>query len=218
MKQTLVKKNGQAVLSFEISGMTRLGKKVSVSLDVKIEVMKPTDVERLLEPDVCLPHHLHVNFTLTSFPHSKTHILLPSLQKLCCVFDCLTLWSIVNWKAPTMVWNPVIFGPGGYIHTVSNSTQSTTECFPPSLTKLWWVLSQQSQTPLWSPLLLSSQASKACCMISIDPTRTVWWMLRLRRKRYRSMGAARKEGWKLPSVFSFLLFSVLQSLRFTLNT
>ena len=48
MKQTLVKKNGQAVLSFEIGGMTRLGKKVSVSLDVKIEVMKPTDVERLL--------------------------------------------------------------------------------------------------------------------------------------------------------------------------
>ena len=91
MKQTLVKKNGQAVLSFEISGMTRLRRKVSGSLDVKIEVMKPTDVERLLEPDVCPPHLLHVNFTLTSFPPSKTHILLPSLQKLCCVFDCLTL-------------------------------------------------------------------------------------------------------------------------------
>ena len=89
MKQTLAKKNNQAVLSFEISGMTRLGRKVSVSLDVKFEVMKPTDLERLL--DVRLPHLLHDNFPLTSFSPSKTHILLPSLQKLCCVFDCLVL-------------------------------------------------------------------------------------------------------------------------------
>ena len=89
MKQTLAKKNDQAVLSFEISGMTRLGRKVSVSLDVKFEVMKPTDLERLL--DVRLPHLLHDNFPLTSFPFSKTHILLPSLQQLCCVFDCLGL-------------------------------------------------------------------------------------------------------------------------------
>ena len=62
--------------------MTRLGRKASVSLDVKIEVMKPTDVERLLEPDVRPPHLFHLNFTLTSFPPSKTRILLPSLQKL----------------------------------------------------------------------------------------------------------------------------------------
>ena len=69
--------------------MTRLGRKVSVSLDMKIEVTKPTDVETLL--DVCPPHILHDNFPLTSFSPSKTHILLPSLQKLCCVFDCLAL-------------------------------------------------------------------------------------------------------------------------------
>ena len=50
-----------------------------------------------------------------------------------------------------------------------------------------------------------------------DPNWPDLWMLRLRRKGYRSMGAARKEGWKLPSVFSFLLFSVLQSLRFMLT-
>jgi HUS1 checkpoint protein len=46
----LAKKNDQAVLSFEISGMTRLGKSVKVSHDVVIEVMKPADIERMTEP------------------------------------------------------------------------------------------------------------------------------------------------------------------------
>lgn len=46
----LAKKNDQAVLSFEINGLTRLGKKVRVAHDVKIEVMKPGDVARLSEP------------------------------------------------------------------------------------------------------------------------------------------------------------------------
>lgn len=46
----LAKKNDQAVLSFEISGLTRVGRKVRVSHDVKIEVMKPGDVARLREP------------------------------------------------------------------------------------------------------------------------------------------------------------------------
>jgi HUS1 checkpoint protein len=56
----LAKKNDQAVLSFEISGMTRQGRKVRVAHDVKIEVMKPADVANLKEPmcpepDVCFP-------------------------------------------------------------------------------------------------------------------------------------------------------------------
>lgn len=46
----LAKKNDHAVLSFEISGMTRVGRKVRVAHDVKIEVMKPGDVARLAEP------------------------------------------------------------------------------------------------------------------------------------------------------------------------
>ena len=50
-----------------------------------------------------------------------------------------------------------------------------------------------------------------------DPNGPDPWMLRLRRKEYRSMGATRKEGWKPPSVFSLLLFRVLQSLRFMLT-
>jgi len=46
----LAKKNDQALLSFEISGLTRVGRKVRVAHDVKIEVMKPADVEKLSEP------------------------------------------------------------------------------------------------------------------------------------------------------------------------
>ena len=46
----LAKKNGQAVLSFEINGMTRVGRKVRVAHDVGIVVMRPVDVERLIEP------------------------------------------------------------------------------------------------------------------------------------------------------------------------
>jgi HUS1 checkpoint protein len=46
----LAKKNDQAVLSFEISGITKGGRKVRVAHDVKIEVMKPGDVARLAEP------------------------------------------------------------------------------------------------------------------------------------------------------------------------
>ncbi|KAF7299031.1 Checkpoint protein [Mycena indigotica] len=63
----LAKKNDQAVLSFEISGMTRQGRRVHVSHDVKIEVMKPADVANLKEP-MC--------------PEPDVHIILPPLQKL----------------------------------------------------------------------------------------------------------------------------------------
>ncbi|KAJ7765897.1 checkpoint protein Hus1/Mec3 [Mycena maculata] len=63
----LAKKNNQAVLSFEISGMTRQGRKVRVAHDVKIDVMKPADVENLKEP-MC--------------PEPDVHIILPPLQKL----------------------------------------------------------------------------------------------------------------------------------------
>lgn len=46
----LAKKNQQALLSFEINGSTMLGRKVRVTHDVKIEVMKPAEVERMKEP------------------------------------------------------------------------------------------------------------------------------------------------------------------------
>ncbi|KAJ3518174.1 hypothetical protein NLJ89_g8 [Agrocybe chaxingu] len=63
----LAKKNDQALFSFEISGMSRVGHRLRVAHDVKIEVMRPTDVEKLKEP-LC--------------PDPDLHILLPPLQKL----------------------------------------------------------------------------------------------------------------------------------------
>ena len=46
----LAKKNDQAVLSFDISGSSRNGRPIRVVQDVRIEVMKPQDVDRLAEP------------------------------------------------------------------------------------------------------------------------------------------------------------------------
>ncbi|RXW16902.1 hypothetical protein EST38_g8956 [Candolleomyces aberdarensis] len=63
----LTKKNDQAMLTFDISGATRMGRAVHVMHDVRIEVMRPADVARMIEP-MC--------------PEPDIHILLPSLQKL----------------------------------------------------------------------------------------------------------------------------------------
>ncbi|TEB31539.1 cell cycle checkpoint [Coprinellus micaceus] len=63
----LTKKNDQAMLSFEITGTTRLGRLVRVVHDVRIEVLKPADAARLAEP-LC--------------PTPNVHILLPPLHKL----------------------------------------------------------------------------------------------------------------------------------------
>ena len=54
----LAKKNDQAVLSFEMLGVSRSGRKVRVAHDVRIDVMRPSEVDKLREPlcpepDVC---------------------------------------------------------------------------------------------------------------------------------------------------------------------
>lgn len=46
----LAKKNDHAVLSFEMFGVSRTGRKVRVTHDVRIDVMRPADVEKLREP------------------------------------------------------------------------------------------------------------------------------------------------------------------------
>lgn len=46
----LAKKNDQALLSFEINGMSRIGHRQRVTHDLKIEVLKPADVAKLTEP------------------------------------------------------------------------------------------------------------------------------------------------------------------------
>lgn len=46
----LAKKNDQALLSFEISGQSRVGHRLRVAHDVKVDVLRPDDVEKLREP------------------------------------------------------------------------------------------------------------------------------------------------------------------------
>ena len=46
----LAERNDQAFLNFEIPGLTRVGRKVRVAHNAKIEVMKPAVVEKLPEP------------------------------------------------------------------------------------------------------------------------------------------------------------------------
>lgn len=87
----LAKKTDQAVLSFEITGTTRVGRRVKVTHDVKIEVMKPSDVDKLSEP-LCPEPDVCIDFTHSSalpINFLQTHILLPPLQKLRTIVDRL---------------------------------------------------------------------------------------------------------------------------------
>ncbi|GBE90087.1 Checkpoint protein [Sparassis crispa] len=70
----LAKKNDQAVLNFEMAGTTRMGRRVRVAHDVRIEVLRPQDVGKLREP-MC--------------PEPEVHILLPPLAKLRTVVERL---------------------------------------------------------------------------------------------------------------------------------
>lgn len=63
----LAKKNDVALLSFEILGTTSAGRRVSVGHDVRIEVMRPSEVDKLSEP-MC--------------PEPDVHIVLPGLGKM----------------------------------------------------------------------------------------------------------------------------------------
>jgi HUS1 checkpoint protein len=46
----LAKKNDRAVLKFEIMGTTTVGRRVKVTHDVLVDVLKPHEVARLVEP------------------------------------------------------------------------------------------------------------------------------------------------------------------------
>ena len=67
----LAKKNNHAMLSFEITVQTRQSKNVSVTQDVKIEVMRPADVEMMKEPMCPEPDVSHI-FLLTLTTISTT--------------------------------------------------------------------------------------------------------------------------------------------------
>ncbi|EKM77171.1 hypothetical protein AGABI1DRAFT_77581 [Agaricus bisporus var. burnettii JB137-S8] len=70
----LAKKNDRAVLKFEIIGTTSVGRRVKVTHDVLVDVLKPHEVARLIEP-LC--------------PEPDLHILLPPLQKVRTVVERL---------------------------------------------------------------------------------------------------------------------------------
>ncbi|KAG2017441.1 hypothetical protein CC2G_006950 [Coprinopsis cinerea AmutBmut pab1-1] len=63
----LVKKNDMGMLSFDIHGVTRVGRVVKVTHDVRVDVMKPTEVAKLNEP-MC--------------PEPDMTVLLPPLHKI----------------------------------------------------------------------------------------------------------------------------------------
>ncbi|KAF9048936.1 checkpoint protein Hus1/Mec3 [Panaeolus papilionaceus] len=63
----LAKKQEHAVFSFEISGQSRVGNRLNIAHDVKIEVLRPADVAKMTEP-LC--------------PEPDVHILLPRLEDL----------------------------------------------------------------------------------------------------------------------------------------
>ncbi|KAF4613723.1 hypothetical protein D9613_008149 [Agrocybe pediades] len=68
----LAKKDDQALLSFEIPGQTRNGQRVRVTHDVKIEIMRPSEAEKMTEP-LC--------------PPAMAMIVMPDLEKVRTIVD-----------------------------------------------------------------------------------------------------------------------------------
>ena len=64
----LAKKNDHAVLSFDICGSMSSGRMVRVGHDVRIEVMKPSDVKKLTEPMCPEPDVRYSNFVPSRRP------------------------------------------------------------------------------------------------------------------------------------------------------
>jgi hypothetical protein len=69
----LAKKNDQAVLSFEISGAMASGRKVNVGHDVRIDVLRPSDVKKLAEP-------------MCPEPDVRAHLLTHTWTDLCALW------------------------------------------------------------------------------------------------------------------------------------
>ncbi|KAI0791225.1 cell cycle checkpoint [Abortiporus biennis] len=81
----LAKKSDQAVLSFEITGFSKNGKPVRVSHDVRIEVVRPAEVDAMKEP-MC--------------PEPDVHVILPPLSKLRTVVEKLrSLSDVIKFQA-----------------------------------------------------------------------------------------------------------------------
>lgn len=75
----LAKKNDQAVLSFEMFGVSRSGRKVRVAHDVRIDVMRPTEVEKLHEPLCPEPDVRHTHFIIFLPSRESSSIYIRSI-------------------------------------------------------------------------------------------------------------------------------------------
>lgn len=81
----LAKKNDQALLSFEISGQSRVGNRLRVAHDVRIEVMKPADVAKMTEPLCPTPD---VRFLLLFLADNLINLSFP----LVFLFSCISFY------------------------------------------------------------------------------------------------------------------------------
>ncbi|KAG2086745.1 cell cycle checkpoint [Suillus cothurnatus] len=118
----LAKKNEQAVLSFEMYGISRSGRKVRVAHDVRIDVMRPTESDKLHEPRC---------------PDPEVHVLLPPLLKLRTIVERLRpLSDVLALRAN----NSGVLQLSINTDTVKLETQWVKCGNPPTPTKLFCVL------------------------------------------------------------------------------
>lgn len=113
----LAKKNDQAVLSFEMFGVSRSGRKVRVAHDVRIDVMRPFEVDKLREPlcpepDVCFP-----NFRIETKKVKKQWVRSPFYCPSCRKCARLSRDSALS----PMYW---LFGPTAVANSKSRSVQT----------------------------------------------------------------------------------------------
>jgi hypothetical protein len=82
------------VLSFDITGLSRNGRQVRVAHDVRTEIMKPQDVQKLSEPMCPEPDVRRMVFLRYLTKNAEqVHVLLPQLVRLRAVVERLRTLS-----------------------------------------------------------------------------------------------------------------------------
>lgn len=88
----LAKKNDTAILTFDVGGSTMLGRRMSVKHDVKIEVLKPGDVERLKEP-MCPQPDVFTLFSTFNATYSNNLIHSRRIYFFHLLTNCARSWT-----------------------------------------------------------------------------------------------------------------------------
>lgn len=105
----LAKKNDQAVLSFEMLGVSRTGRKVRVAHDVRIDVMRPSEVDKLREPLCPEPDVCFLNFRTEmkklKKPWARLPFSCPSCRRCALLLRDSALSPIYWLLGPTTVAN-----------------------------------------------------------------------------------------------------------------